>query len=309
MRLAFLGTPDFAVPTLAEIAGAGHEIACVYTRAPRPAGRGQTLRASPVEAFARANGIDVRAPANFKAEEDRTAFASLALDAAIVVAYGLILPRAILEAPRLGCYNLHASLLPRWRGATPIQRAIMAGDKESGVCVMRMEAGLDTGPVLMYEATPIGARMTAGELHDRLAQLGASLMVRALAALERGAVEAKPQPEDGVTYAHKLSPGDERVDWRKSATDIDRIIRGLTPYPGAYFEAPRGETLERLRIARAEPAQGAGRPGEVLGDRGLRVACGEGAIDILELQRAGKRAVAAEEFRRGFAIAPGTVLP
>ncbi len=309
MRLAFLGTPDFAVPTLSEIAGAGHEIACVYTRAARPAGRGQALRMSPVEAFAQAHGIEVRTPPNFKSEDDRAAFVALALDAAIVVAYGLILPCAILEAPRLGCYNLHASLLPRWRGAAPIQRAIMAGDSESGVCVMQMEAGLDTGPVLMREATAIGPHTTAGELHDRLAHIGASLMVRALAALDRGAVTPQPQPAEGVTYAHKLTADDERVDWKESAAAIDCIVRGLTPHPGAYFEAPRGEALERLRITRAAPVEASGVPGEVVGDRGLKIACGTGALDILELQRAGKRAMAADEFRRGFPLAAGALLP
>jgi methionyl-tRNA formyltransferase len=309
LRIAFLGTPEFAVPTLTEILGAGHEVACVYTRAAKPAGRGQRARPSPVEAFARTSGLAVRTPANFKTETDREAFAALGLDAAVVVAYGLILPPAILAAPHLGAYNLHASLLPRWRGAAPIQRAIMAGDAETGVCVMRMEAGLDTGPVLMCEKVPIGPRATAGELHDTLARLGASLMVRALGGLERGAIEAVPQPEKGVTYAHKITAGEERVDWRGSAAAIDRIIRALTPYPGAHFTAGGGR--ERIRILRAQPAvgtTGGGKPGEVLGNEGLRVACGEGALEILEVQRAGKRVLEAAEFRRGFSIPAGTVL-
>ena len=310
MRLAFLGTPDFAVPALAEILGAGHEIACVYTRAARPAGRGQSVRPSPVEAFAHAHGLTVRTPQNFKSEEERAAFTALGLDAAIVVAYGLILPPAILEAPRLGCYNLHASLLPRWRGAAPIQRAIMAGDTESGVCIMKMEAGLDTGPVLMCESVAIAPRATAGELHDALAHLGASLMVRALAGLERGAIEPRPQPLEGVTYAHKIAPADERIDWRRSALEIDRTIRALTPYPGAYFEAPtRDGAIERLRVVRADPVVGEGVPGEVLGKAGLKIACAAGALEVLEIQRAGKRAQGAAEFRRGFPIAAGAVLP
>jgi methionyl-tRNA formyltransferase len=309
MRIAFLGTPEFAVPTLAEILGAGHEVACVYTRGPKPAGRGHKERPSPVEAFACTSRLLVRTPLNFKADADREAFAALGLDAAIVVAYGLILPPAILGAPRLGCYNLHASLLPRWRGAAPIQRAIMAGDAETGACVMRLEAGLDTGPVLMCERAVIGARATAGELHDTLARLGASLMVRALGGLERGAIEAVPQSEDGVTYAHKITAEEERVDWRGSAAAIDRIIRALTPFPGAHFAATLpGGGPERIRILRAEPRPGSGRPGEVLGDEGLRVACGQGALEILEVQRAGKRALAASDFRRGFPIAAGTVL-
>lgn len=310
MRLAYLGTPDFAVPALSELVGAGHDIACVYTRAARPAGRGQKERLSPVEAFARAHNIPVRTPPNFKSEEERAAFAALGLDAAIVVAYGLILPQAVLDAPRLGCFNLHASLLPRWRGAAPIQRAVMAGDRESGVCVMKMEAGLDTGPVLMCESVPIGERATAGELHDTLAHLGASLVVRALAALERGAIEARPQPAEGVTYAHKIAPDDERVDWRKGVAEIDRMIRGLSPHPGAYLEAPsRDGVLERLRIVRAEPVADRGAPGEVLGNAGLKVACVHGALEILEVQRAGKRAQSAADFRRGFPIAAGAVLP
>jgi methionyl-tRNA formyltransferase len=308
LRLAFLGTPDFAVPCLAELLAHGHDLACVYTRATRPAGRGHKPRLSPVAEFAQAHGIEIRTPLNFKSEEERAGFAALRLDAAIVVAYGLILPPAALEAPRLGCYNLHASLLPRWRGAAPIQRAIMAGDAETGVCVMRMAAGLDTGPVLLTERVAIGPRMTAGELHDHLARLGASLIVRALDELERGAMTPVAQSPEGVTYAHKLAPGEERVDWRKSAAEIDRIIRALTPFPGGHFSAPAREGFERIRIVRAVPAAGDGRPGEVLAGEGLRVACGSGALELLELQRAGKRALEAAEFRRGFSIAPGTVL-
>lgn len=310
MRIAFLGTPDFAVPTLSELMGAGHEIACVYTRAAKPAGRGRELRASPVEAFARTGGIPVRTPVSLKSREEQRAFAALDLDAAVVVAYGLILPQPVLDAPRLGCFNVHASLLPRWRGAAPIQRAIMAGDTETGVCVMRMEAGLDTGPVLMREAVPIGARTTAGDLHDALARIGAGLMVRALAALERGAIAAQPQTEEGITYAHKLTAGEERIDWRKSADEIERIIRALTPFPGAHFEVASGEgEVERIRVLRAAPAQGTGRPGEVLSTDGLRVACGTGALEISEVQKSGKRAMPAADFRRGFSLPAGTVLP
>ena len=310
MRLAFLGTPDFAVPTLAELMGAGHEIACVYTRAAKPAGRGRELRPSPIAAFARTAGIAVRTPVSLKSADEPAAFFALDLDAAVVVAYGLILPQPILDAPRLGCFNLHASLLPRWRGAAPIQRAIMAGDTETGVCVMRMEAGLDTGPVLTREAVPIGACTTAGELHDTLARIGAGLMVRALAGLERGAIEAQVQPKEGATYAHKLTAGEERIDWRKSADEIDRIIRALTPFPGAYFEVASGEgAVERIRVLRASPLQATGNPGEVLGTDGLRVACDAAALEICEVQRSGKRAMPAADFRRGFSLPAGTVLP
>jgi methionyl-tRNA formyltransferase len=298
LRLAFMGTPDFAVPTFAELVGAGHEIACAYTRAPKPKGRGMAEEKSPVHRFAESVGIEVRTPATLKSEEAQGAFAALALDAAIVVAYGLLLPKAVLEAPKLGCFNLHASLLPRWRGAAPIQRAIMAGDAETGVMVMRMEEGLDTGPVLMSERVAIG-RKTAGELHDELAQLGANLMTRAVGALERGAIEAHAQSDGGATYAKKIMREETKIDWSRSALEVDCHIRGLSPFPGAWFEA-KGE---RIKVPLAEPIAGSGKPGEVLS--GHAIACGEGALKLVTVQRAGRSATDAESFWRGFAVAPG----
>jgi methionyl-tRNA formyltransferase len=304
-----MGTPDFSVPTLSELIGQGHEIACVYTRAPRPAGRGQKERPSPVEAFARIAGLEVRTPQNFKAAEERAAFAALGLDAAIVVAYGLILPREVLEAPRLGCFNVHASLLPRWRGAAPIQRAIMAGDAETGISIMQMEEGLDTGPVLMSERVRIGPATTAGALHDELAALGASLMIRTLSALERGAIKAVPQPSEGVTYAKKIDKAEARIDWSKSAEELDRLIRALSPAPGAWFEAAdvRGEPA-RIRVIAAKSINGAGAPGEILSLSPLIIACGEGALELSHLQRAGGAALAAPDFLRGFPLAKGARL-
>ncbi|MEE8439759.1 MAG: methionyl-tRNA formyltransferase, partial [Micropepsaceae bacterium] len=278
LRLAFMGTPDFAVPTLAELIGAGHEIACVYTRAPRPKGRGMAEGKSPVHVFTESPNIPVRTPATLKSDEEDNAFAALKLDAAIIVAYGLILPKAILDAPRLGCFNLHASLLPRWRGAAPIQRAIMAGDAETGIMVMRMEEGLDTGPILMSEKVDIG-RKTAGALHDELAQLGANLMARALLSMESGAIDEQPQDEAGASYARKISRNETKLDWSCSAVELDRKIRGLSPYPGAWFEAKN----ERIKVKLAEPVVGSGvpgcgsaAPGEILPDRSI--ACGEGAL-------------------------------
>jgi methionyl-tRNA formyltransferase len=303
LRLAFMGTPDFAVPTLAEIIAQGHEVACVYTQPPRPAGRGKEMRKTPVHEFAEQQGFEVRTPTSLKDEEEQTAFAALDLDVAVVVAYGLILPKPILEAPRLGCLNLHASLLPRWRGAAPIQRAIMAGDKETGVMVMQMEEGLDTGPVLLAERTPIGPRETAGELHDRLAQIGSSLMGRALSALSRGGLDATPQAQDGVTYAHKIEKSEGRIDWSKPAEEVDRIVRGLTPFPGAVFDV--GDM--RIKVLRAEPVEGSGEPGTVL--EGLTVACAAGALKITEVQRAGKAPMSAEAFLRGNNVPAGTRLP
>lgn len=304
-----MGTPDFSVPTLSELIGQGHEIACVYTRAARPAGRGQRERPSPVEAFARTAGLEVRTPQSFKSAEDRAAFAALGLDAAIVVAYGLILPREILAAPRLGCFNVHASLLPRWRGAAPIQRAIMAGDSETGISIMQMEEGLDTGPVLMSERVRIGPNTTAGALHDELARLGASLMIRTLSALERGPVKAIPQPSEGVTYAKKIDKSEARVNWSRSADELDCLIRALTPSPGAWFEAPdaRGEPA-RIRIIAARPVQAQGAPGEVISLMPLTIACAQGALEFHALQRAGAAALAAPEFLRGFPLAQGARL-
>jgi methionyl-tRNA formyltransferase len=299
MRLAFMGTPDFAARALIELIGAGHDIAAVYTRAPQPSGRGQKLTPSPVHQIAEASGLAVRTPRSFKKEDARAAFAALNVDAAIVVAYGLILPQAVLDAPRLGAFNLHASLLPRWRGAAPIQRAMMAGDAMTGVQVMRMEAGLDTGPILLSESTPILATDNAASLHDRLAEIGANLLPRFLAALERGQIVETPQADEGVLYAEKISPSEARIDWTRPAAAIDRQIRGLSPFPGAWFEA-NGERVKALMSCRSD---GAGEPGAVLasGD-GLTVACGDGAVTLTRLQRAGRAPQAAGEFLRGFSV-------
>jgi len=295
-----MGTPDFAVPTLAELIAQGHDIAAVYSQPPRPKGRGMALEPSPVHQFAQKAGLPVRHPVSLKGETEQAEFAALDLDAAIVVAYGLLLPKPILEAPRLGCFNLHASLLPRWRGAAPIQRAVMGGDEETGVMVMQMEEGLDTGPVLMAERVRIG-RKTSGELTAELSRLGADLMVRALGALERGAVTPQRQAEVGVTYARKISKDEARIDWSKSAAEIDAMIRGLVPSPGAFTEV-KGE---RLKILSALPVKDRGEPGEVITDD-LTVACGEGALKLLKAQRAGKGAMEARELLKGFPLPPGT---
>jgi methionyl-tRNA formyltransferase len=302
LRLAFMGTPDFAVPTLAELIGQGHDIACVYSQPPRPKGRGYETEPSPVHALALKNQIPVRTPVSLKDPEQQALFAALELDAAVVVAYGLILPQPILDAPRLGCINLHGSLLPRWRGAAPIQRAIMAGDSETGVMSMRMEAGLDTGPVLMAERTPVG-RKTYGDLHDELARLGADLMARTLAALERGAIADQKQPDDGATYAKKILKDEARIDWSKPANELDCLIRGLSPVPGAWTEY-RGE---RLKILNCEPATGSGAAGTVLDDA-LTIACGTGALRLTRVQRSGKAAMDASDLLRGFALPRGTIL-
>ncbi len=304
LRLVFLGTPDFAVPTLAELIGQGHEIACVYSQPARPRGRGLKPEPSPVAKLAAAHGIDMRTPETLKTASEQEAFAALGADAAVVVAYGLILPRAILEAPRLGCFNLHGSLLPRWRGAAPIQRAIMAGDAETGVMVMRMEEGLDTGPVLMAERTPIG-RKTYGQLHDELARLGADLMARALAALARGSVEAQAQAQaaEGVTYAKKIAKEEARIDWSRPAREIDCLVRGLSPHPGAWCEM-KGE---RVKILYAEPVEGSGAPGMLLDDE-LTIACGSGALKPERLQRAGRGPMEAGDFLRGFPLHAGETL-
>jgi methionyl-tRNA formyltransferase len=302
LRLAFMGTPEFAVPTLAELIAQGHDVAAVYCQPPRPKGRGLAMEKSPVQKFAETAGLEVRTPISLKGAEAQAAFAALGLDVAVVVAYGLLLPKPILEAPRLGCFNLHGSLLPRWRGAAPIQRAVMAGDAETGVMVMRMEEGLDTGPVLMAERVAIG-RQTAGELAERLARVGADLMVRALGALERGAIEAQPQVEEGATYAKKISKDEARIDWSKSAAEIDCLIRGLSPAPGAWTEA-KGE---RLKIIYAEPVPGKGNPGEVTGDDPT-IACGAGALRLLKVQRAGGKAMTAADLLKGFALPRGTRL-
>lgn len=300
LRLAFLGTPDFAVPTLAELIAQGHDIACVYSQPPRPAGRGMALEPGPVHKFAESARLPVRTPVSLKGMAEQAEFAALNLDAAIVVAYGLLLPNLILEAPRLGCFNLHGSLLPRWRGAAPIQRAVMAGDEETGVMVMRMDEGLDTGPVLMAEKVRIG-RKTSGELASELSRLGADLMLRSLSALERGAVTAQPQAAEGVTYAKKISKEEARVDWSKSAAEIDCLIRGLAPSPGAFTEV-KGE---RLKILYAMPVEDRGEPGEIIGDD-LTVATGCGALKLTKVQRAGKGVMEASELLKGFPLPPGT---
>jgi methionyl-tRNA formyltransferase len=307
LRLVFMGTPDFSVPTLSEIVGAGHEVCAVYSQPPRPAGRGMAEQKSPVHRFADSVGIEVRTPVNFKAADERQAFAALEVDAAVVVAYGLLLPVTVLEATRLGCFNLHASKLPRWRGAAPIQRAIMAGDVETAAAVMRMEKGLDTGPVCLAERVAIGPDMTAGELHDELARQGAGLMVRALGALERDLLDCVAQPQDGVTYAAKIDKMEARIDFARPAPEVHNHVRGLSPFPGAWFEAEVNGKAERIKVLRTTLTDGTGAPGEVLDDR-LAIACGAGAIRLEELQRAGKKPMRAEELLRGFALPPGTRL-
>jgi methionyl-tRNA formyltransferase len=306
LRLVFMGTPDFAVPTLNEIA-AHHDVVAVYTRAPKPAGRrGLELTPSPVERRARELGLKVETPATLKNNEAQALFRSHGADAAVVVAYGLILPPAILQAVPRGCFNVHASLLPRWRGAAPINRAIMAGDAESGVMVMKMEEGLDTGPIAMTDRVAIAPDMTAGELHDRLAPVGATLMARALVALEQGALTLTPQDESGVTYAAKIDKGETRIDWAKPWQDVHNHIRGLSPFPGAWFELP--DSGPRVRVLRTTRGEGSGAPGMVL-DSALTIACDAGAVRLLELQRAGGRPLRAEEFLRGTPVMPGLRLP
>jgi methionyl-tRNA formyltransferase len=307
LRVVFMGTPDFAVPTLSEIVGQGHDVAAVYTRAPARAGRGMAERPSPVHAAAQGFGIPVLTPATLRTGEAAATFAAHEADVAVVVAYGMILPEPILDAPELGCLNLHASLLPRWRGAAPIQRAVMAGDAETGVAVMRMEKGLDTGPVAMVERIAIGPDLTAGEVHDRLATIGADLMVRALAALSRGGLVFTPQPADGVTYAAKITNEDSRIDWTAPARAVHDLVRGLSPFPGAYTGIDLGKGPERLKVLRTALAQGEGEPGTVLDD-GLTVACGEGAVRLLHLQRSGGKALPAAAFLRGVGVPAGTRL-
>ncbi len=307
LRIIFMGTPDFAVPCLSEAIGAGHEVVSVYTQPPRAAGRGQKERLSPVHVFAQDSGLPVVTPSSLKDAAVQRGFAALEADAAVVVAYGLILPRAILDAPEHGCLNLHGSLLPRWRGAAPIQRAIMAGDTQTGVMVMRMGEGLDTGPVCLAERVAIGANETAGELHDPLARGGAGLMMRALAALERGSLVCSEQAQEGVTYAFKIEKGETRICWDRPAADVHNHIRGLSPFPGAWFEIEANGRAGRVKVLRSSLAGGEGAPGEVLDDK-LTIACGEGAVRLIRLQRAGRKPMSADEFLRGQAIAPGTHL-
>jgi methionyl-tRNA formyltransferase len=305
LRLIFMGTPDFAVPTLSALADHGHEIAAVYTRAPKPGGRrGLALQPTPVEQEARRRGFPVATPKTLRTEEALAEFRAHEADAAVVVAYGMILPQAILDAPKLGCYNLHASLLPRWRGAAPINRAIMAGDAETGVMVMKMDVGLDTGDVAMAERLPISDAMTASDLHDRLSPLGADLMVRAMAALERGALTLAKQADEGVTYAAKIEKAEARIDWAKPAHAVLRHIHGLSPFPGAWSEVTVDGEAVRVKILRCALADGSGAPGAVLDDQ-LTIGCGEGAIRVSELQRAGKAPMQAADFLRGTPLARG----
>jgi methionyl-tRNA formyltransferase len=293
VKVVFMGTPEFSVPVLEALA-ARHEVVAVYCQPPRPAGRGQALRPSPVQARAEALGLPVRHPVSLKGAEAQAEFAALGADVAVVVAYGLILPQAVLDAPRMGCLNIHASLLPRWRGAAPIHRAIMAGDAETGICIMRMEAGLDTGPVLLREAIAIGAEETTGELHDRLSSLGAGLILQALDRLPDLTAEA--QPAEGVTYAAKIDKAEARVDWTLPAAQVDRLIRGLSPFPGAWCLMGG----ERVKLLRSRVVAGSGAAGQVLG--GFTIACGEGAVEILTAQREGKKAQSQADFLRGAAL-------
>jgi methionyl-tRNA formyltransferase len=308
LRIVFMGTPEFAVPTLAGVRSAGHEVVAVYTQPPRPAGRGMAERKSPVHLFADQHGLAVHTPRSLRGATEQHTFASHAADVAVVVAYGLILPRPILEAPRLACFNLHASALPRWRGAAPIQRAIMAGDTETAACVMRMDEGLDTGPVCFSERVAIAPAMTAGELHDVLAARGAGLMVRALAELEGRRLACAPQPDEGVTYAAKIDKSETRIDFARPAEEVHNRVRALSPAPGAWFEASHDGRTERIKVLRTEPVEASGPPGTVL-DETLTVACGERAVRLLELQRSGRKPMAAPEFLRGFPLARGTRLP
>ncbi len=300
LRLIFMGTPDFSVPTLAALSDAGHEIAAVYTRAPKPGGRrGLGLQDTPVAREAKKLGVPVFTPKTLKGAEDE--IRTHKADAAVVVAYGLLLPKAVLEVPKLGCFNVHASLLPRWRGAAPINRAIMAGDEESGVSIMRMDEGLDTGPVVETAAMKIAPDMTAGELHDALAELGAKTMARALSAVERGSAAVMPQPKMGVTYAEKISKDETRIDWIKPWREVHNHIRGLSPFPGAWCEIAGA----RVKVLHSTKGEGSGAPGAVLDDD-LTIACGEGAVRLVQVQREGKKPMSAAEFLRGTKVEAGT---
>ena len=304
LRLVFMGTPDFAVPTLVELVGAGHDIVAVYTRAPQPAGRGMELRESPVAREAKRLQLPVLTPKTLRTDDAAGAMRAHGADAAVVVAYGLILPKAILETFPLGCFNLHASLLPRWRGAAPIQRAVMAGDRETGATVMKMDEGLDTGPMAMAERIPIGPDATAGALHDTMAQRGAKLMVIAISALERGSLQLTPQPEAGVIYATKIEKSETRVDWKQPWQKVHDHCRGLSPFPGAWFELAG---VGRVKVLRTTKGSGSGQPGHVL-DEQLTIACGEGSVRLVELQRAGAKPMSAHAFLRGTPVARGSEL-
>ncbi len=305
LRVVFMGTPDFAVPTLSEIVGAAHDVAAVYTQPPRPAGRGLEPRKSPVHRFAEEAEIPVFTPRSLRKEAAQAELFALEPDVIVVVAYGLILPKPVLDAPPFGCLNVHASLLPRWRGAAPIQRAVMAGDPETGVMVMKMEEGLDTGPIALADSLLIGPDVTAGELHDHLALMGATLMLRALQLLEQGALEFVPQATDGVTYAAKITKDETRIDWTKPAADIHNTIRALSPHPGAWFEALLGGQPERIKVLRSVLVPGKGEPGQLL-DGNLTVACGTQAVRLTQVQRAGKKPMGGAEFLRGFPLGRGT---
>ena len=305
LRLVFMGTPEFAVPTLVEIIGAGHEVVAVYTRPPQPGGRrGLALTPSPVAREAERFKIPVLTPATLRDAKAADAMRAHGAETAVVVAYGIILPKSILEAFPLGCFNVHASLLPRWRGAAPIQRAIMAGDKETGATIMKMDEGLDTGPIALAERVPIGGDATAGEIQVTLARAGADVMLRALAALEKNALQLKPQGSTGVTYADKINKSETRIDWSKPWQQVHDHCRGLSPFPGAWFEAP---AIGRVKVLRTTKGAGAGQPGHALDDH-LTIACGEGAVRLIELQRAGRQPMGAEEFLRGTPVARGSVL-
>jgi len=311
MKIAFLGTSAFAVPALRALVEAGHDVACVYTRAPKPAGRGQQERKTPVHELADQLGLPVRTPRTLKTEEEAQAFKALDLDAAVVVSYGHILPKSFLDAPVMGCLNIHGSLLPRWRGAAPIHRAILAGDAETGVTTMRMDEGLDTGPMLLAESTSISAADTAQTVHDRLADLGAQLIVSTLDGLLRRSIEAVDQPAEGVTYAHKLGKEEGVLDWRRPAAELERRVRGFNPWPGTSFDAPKDGGVERIKVLAAALTLAGGPPGSVTiaRDGFPVVTCGVGGLKLLKLQRPGKSAQSADAFLRGFALGNGTVLP
>jgi methionyl-tRNA formyltransferase len=309
MRIIFMGTPDFAVPILSQIIAQGHEVCAVYTRAPKAAGRGMEIKRSPVHELALHYQLPVHTPTTLRGNDaEAAAFAAYGADVAVVVAYGLILPAAILAAPVQGCLNIHASLLPRWRGAAPIQRAIMAGDQRTGVMVMRMEEGLDTGPIAMAEYMTIEPTMNAQDVHDRLSHLGADMIARALAALARGSLHFEPQSQQGVCYAHKIDKAEARLNWRRSAVELHNQIRGLSPVPGAYFCVDVGRGIERVKVLRADVVAGSGQAGEVLDDA-LTIACGQDAVRLVQVQRAGKAPLPAVDFLRGMQILRGMVLP
>ncbi|EJW10253.1 Methionyl-tRNA formyltransferase [Rhodovulum sp. PH10] len=307
LRIVFMGTPDFAVPTFLDIVGRGHDVAAVYTRAPKPAGRGMALQESPIEREARRFGLPILTPKTLRSEEAQSVFRAHGADLAVVVAYGLILPKPILTAPPLGCYNLHASALPRWRGAAPINRAVMAGDLDTGVMVMKMDEGLDTGPVAMAAKAPIGPDATAGDMHDTLAKIGADLMADALSALERNGLTLTPQPETGVTYAAKIEKAETRIDWTLPWKTVHDHARGLSPFPGAWFELPEAKGPVRVKVLRSTRGEGSGPPGTVL-DHKLTIACGDGAVRLLQVQRAGRQPTTADEFLRGTSVPAGTVV-